>query len=260
MTKEQNNQPERPHETVILSGVMGSHSVGTNGPDSDTDIMQVVLAPVEHYLGLDLWGQQGTKEHVTETPAGRTELVQYELRKFLKLCAGFNPNVIPLLYLDTWEAQSYHGAELVWKRELFNSKKAVYAFAGYAHGQLKKMQSPEAPTGKLGAKRKALRETHGYDTKYAYHAVRLCRMLQEFILDSLEGRTPIMRVRRTDDRENLMSIRNGQWTLPEVVGHVEDELRWCEKMLGKTKLPAEPDWAGINQLSIEIIREHVRER
>lgn len=155
---------------------MGSHSVGTAGPDSDTDLMQVVLAPMEHYLGLDLWGQQGTREHVTETPDGRTELVQYELRKFLRLCAGFNPNVIPLLYLDKWEQVDDVGIQLVWKRSLFNSKKAVYAFAGYAHGQLKKMQSPEAPTGQLGAKRKALREKYGYDTKYAYHAVRLCRI------------------------------------------------------------------------------------
>lgn len=256
---EENSKPERPRETVILSGVMGSHSVGTNGPDSDTDVMQVVLAPVEHYLGLDLWGQQGTKEHITETADGRTELVQYELRKFLRLCAGFNPNVIPLLYLSRYEmffdGPSY-GMKLLQSRHLFNSKKAVYAFAGYAHGQLKKMQSPEAPTGQLGAKRKALRDRYGYDTKYAYHAVRLCRMLHEFLhIDT-------MRINRVGlDAEELMFIREGGWNLEQVVKHVEYVIKECELSLSHvSNLPDEPDWAGINQLSIDIIREHVRER
>lgn len=259
---ELNCKPEAPRETVILSGVMGSHSVGTAGPDSDTDLMQVVLAPVEHYLGLDYWGQQGTREVVTENPDGRTELVQYELRKFLRLCSGFNPNVIPLLYLPVYDAIDDAGLDIVRKRDLFNSKKAVYAFAGYAHGQLKKMQSPDAPTGTLGAKRKALREKYGYDTKYAYHAVRLCRMLREFMMDvTFWDRTPIMRVNRTAiDVAELIRIRNGEWTLGEVVDHVQDTLFTCEKLAKAGDLPDEPDWAGINRLSIDIIREHVKEK
>lgn len=254
--EKQDSKPARPPETVILSGVMGSHSVGTNGPDSDWDLMQVVLAPVEHYLGLDLWGQQGTREVVTENPDGRTELVQYELRKFLRLCAGFNPNVIPLLYLEAWETMTPAGYYIKRERHLFNSKKAVYAFAGYAHGQLKKMQSPEAPSGQLGAKRKALREKYGYDTKYAYHAVRLCRMLHEFLhLDT-------MRINRVGlDAEELMFIREGGWTLERVVKHVEYMIKECELSLPHvSNLPDEPDWTGINQLSIDIIREHVSER
>ena len=145
---------------------MGSQSVGTNTPESDTDYMEVVLAGEDVYLGMDYWGSQGTKERKTTDEQGKVvEATAYELTKFLRLCSGFNPNVIPLLWLkpEHYLILESAGKLIIENRHLFNSKVAVFSFCGYAHNQLKKMGTDGAATGRMGAKRKDLRDKFGYD-------------------------------------------------------------------------------------------------
>jgi predicted nucleotidyltransferase len=58
--------------------------------------------------------------------------------------------------------------------------------------------------------RAALEEKYGYDTKHAYHLVRLIRMCAE-ILNT--GKVIVKR----PDREELLAIRNGAWSYEELM-------------------------------------------
>lgn len=65
-----------------------------------------------------------------------------ELRKFLKLAADSNPNIIEFLYVDRLISLETP----IWKkikaqRDLILSKKARYTFAGYAHAQLERIKT-----------------------------------------------------------------------------------------------------------------------
>jgi hypothetical protein len=62
--------------------------------------MSVVIPSEDVYLGLDNWGQAGTKDVSYDDPVkGFVEHKYYELKKFIGMCAGMNPNAIPLLGL-----------------------------------------------------------------------------------------------------------------------------------------------------------------
>lgn len=239
-------------ETILIRGLMGSHSVGTDTAASDYDYMHVVAASDEVYLGLDWYGNQGTKE---ERGDG-IECVSYELKKFLRLCQNFNPNVIPLLWLDP---RDYHiltpaGQEILDAREIFNSKLAVHAFMGYAYGQLRKMENSDCPTGQMGLKRKELRDKFGYDTKFYYHCIRLARMLIEFLQSN--GKT--LNVYRKDiDAAELLELRNGKHTYPEAIVNVEFHLEWAKKIADCSTLPEEPNKLEIRQLCKKILRKHL---
>ena len=73
--------------------------------------------------------------------AGEDEELQ-ELRKFFKLAAESNPNIIEFLWVDRLISVS----SKVWEkiranRGMFLSKKARFTFSGYAHAQLKRIET-----------------------------------------------------------------------------------------------------------------------
>jgi len=96
-------------------------------------------------------------------------------------------------------------------------------------------------------KRAALEEKHGYDTKHATALIRLLRMGKEIL------ETGKVKVKRTDDREELMAIKNGIWTYEQVVEYadkIEDEVEASYK---SSKLPMMPDLKFLNGLCMELI-------
>jgi len=315
----------KPADNVIVTGTIGSHSYGTATKDSDYDYMSVVIPPADVYLGLKNWGNSGTMEHGFDDPEkGFVEHKYYELKKFIGMCAGMNPNAIPLLWLDPqhYEKLSIEGNLLVTNRHLFNSKKAFNTFSGYAHGQLHKMggifndheederllrggyitfqawaekeianerklrdlkdtgvelsrmqydqgylaallklnahakeeakRIKDGPvTGRMGAKRKEIREQYGYDTKFLFHAVRLMTMCVEFLTNPSEG---LKVYRKGIDAEFLYSIRMGALSQ-------EQGKALCDELLVKAKdavkvsdLPDEPDTERIHNLTMDMMR------
>jgi hypothetical protein len=316
----------RPSEkdTVILTGTIGSHSYGTATPTSDYDYMSVVIASPDVYLGLDGWGTAGTKDDVYEDPEkGLVEHRYFEIKKFVGMCEGMNPNAVPLLWLDPmhYEVLTPAGQLLVKNRALFNSKKAYHTFSGYAHGQLQKMggvfNDNEEPnkllkkghekfqkwadeeitilrmtrdaikagnstsdaydegylnalialrthakeeckrikdgpiTGRMGAKRKALREQYGYDTKFAFHTIRLMRMCVEFLTHPNEG---IKVYRKGIDADFLYSIRTGTFSQEEVKKMADDLFAEAKEAVKTSPLPDEPDHEAIHNLTMDLIR------
>ena len=133
---------EVPKGTCLLA-YRGSiaHGMHDPKPDSidDIDLMGIVLAPPEHYLGLQEWGSRGTVEYWR----GRYDCVFYEIRKMFTLLLQGNPNVMSLLWIkpEHYLHGSAPGRLIVENRNLFVGKHVYAAFAGYASAQLQKMET-----------------------------------------------------------------------------------------------------------------------
>jgi len=137
-------------ESIIVEMLAGSRVYGTHTPSSDEDFRGVCLAPPEIKFSVFK-----NMEQVEEK--GRDRIL-YELKKFLKLSADCNPNIIEQWFTPE---QFYIRKTPLWdklmeNRHLFISKKCKWTFSGYAHSQLLKLKShhkwlrekPKKPTRK----------------------------------------------------------------------------------------------------------------
>jgi predicted nucleotidyltransferase len=109
---------------------------GTNIATSDLDVKGVAVPPVEYYFGHDLTFEQAEQND--------PDMVVYSIKKYVKLAADCNPNIIEILFADPdkfWLVDTPEGRLLYENRFLFLSKKARYTFSGYAHAQLKRIKS-----------------------------------------------------------------------------------------------------------------------
>ena len=119
---------------VILLGLAGSYSYGTNIDGSDIDIRGVALNQKSDLIGLSQFEQ-----YVDEN----TDTVIYAFNKIIPLLLSCNPNTIELLGLNP-EHYIYLndiGQMLLDHRKLFLSKRAVNSFGGYADAQLRRLQN-----------------------------------------------------------------------------------------------------------------------
>lgn len=243
---------------LILLGQVGSKSYGTDTPESDNDYMGIVVPPLEYYIGLDhheegsqskQWAESGHLKFDRKV-IDNSEFNIFELRKFLRLSLNFNPNIIPLLYLrkEDYAVRTSLGGLLITMRHAFVSKKAYATLIGYAKSQRKAVV--DGDTGKLGMKRKDLVARYGYDVKFASHTIRILRMGIEFFQSNGE----ILNVYRETDREELIDIRNGKYSLEKWVHMVDHELDRAREMEKKNTLPDQPKYNHVNHLSSYIIK------
>lgn len=95
--------------------------------------------------------------------------------------------------------------------------------------------------------RSALEEKFGYDTKHAYHLVRLIRMCREVLMT---GKVVV----RRPDREELLAIRNGAWTYEQLIEFAErEDLALNELYNTSNALPKYPDKDKLDQLLIRLV-------
>ena len=135
-----------PHGTCLLS-YRGSIAHGMYVPNSDpnsiddVDLMGIVLAPENHYLGLTDWGSRGTKEY----KESKYDCVFYELRKAFSLLLHGNPNILSMLWIEPRHFLfiGTSGRQIIENRHLFAGKHVYASFAGYASAQLQKMETRE---------------------------------------------------------------------------------------------------------------------
>jgi predicted nucleotidyltransferase len=97
--------------------------------------------------------------------------------------------------------------------------------------------------------RAALEAKHGYDTKHAYHLVRLMRMAGEILRG--EG----VKVKRKADKDELLAIRKGAWSYDKLMEWFDAEDKLLTELYEKSTLPFEPDHQELDNLSMKLIRE-----
>jgi hypothetical protein len=98
-------------------------------------------------------------------------------------------------------------------------------------------------------KRAELEAKFGYDTKHAYHLVRLIRMCKEILQT---GKVIVKR----PDREELLAIRNGAWTYDQLIEFAEREDKELTELYNTTKiLPKTPDKDKLEKLQMELVEK-----
>ena len=239
-----------PTEHTIVYGYRGSkaHNMYINPSEpmgtDDVDYIGVWISPIDYYFGL-----KQKENH--ESFVGKDDIVMYDIKKFFKLLVKSNPNVLSLLWNNP--SMIIKGSRewdmILSNRDLFSSKQAVNSFHGYAKSQLHKMKT-NVFQGYMGEKRKKLVKEHGYDTKNASHLIRLLRMGHEF-LD-----TGKMTVFRTEDRDELIAIKRGEWTFEQVIGEADNMFNALDGVTKTSPLPDEIDLRKVNTLMVSILENY----
>lgn len=119
---------------VILLGLSGSYSYGTNNENSDIDVRGVALNMKSDLIGLTQYEQYVDNN---------TDTTIYTFNKMINLLLSCNPNTIELLGLNREHYLYLNniGEQLLDNRKMFLSKRAIQSFGGYADAQLRRLQN-----------------------------------------------------------------------------------------------------------------------
>jgi hypothetical protein len=240
---------------LILRVQVGSgvHGTAISGQD-DRDELGLCLEPPQFVTGLarvpngirgenpsvrfeqyerhTAWDRPGGVAN--RSGAGDLDVVIYSARKWARLALAGNPTVLLVLFVPDDEVvfRNEAGAELTANAHRFVSRLAAARYLGYLQGQ------QAAMTGQAGAhtNRPELVAVHGYDTKYAMHALRLGLQGVE-LLSTGRITLPVPE----PDREYLRSIRRGERPLAEVLDAIAAAEARLERLRDSASVPDEPD-------------------
>jgi len=237
--------------------IMGSIAYGVSSDNSDMDIYGFAIPPkymiFPHLIGeISGFGKQTNRfeqyqqAHI-ECKDERKEydLQIYSIVKYFQLCMDNNPNMIDSLFVpQRCVLHSTAIGNLVREnRRMFLHKGCWHKFKGYAYSQMHKMD-----TKKPEGKRKEIVEKFGYDVKFAYHVVRL---LNEVEMILTEGDLDVTR-----NREQLKSIRRGEWTETQIFEYFTMKEKSLEEVYAKSTLPYGPDENKIKELLLNCLEQH----
>ncbi len=239
--------------------IMGSTAYGcaSDQGTADWDIYGFAIPPKHiifpHMIGVikgfgnqgeafDQWQQHG----IYDADKQRSfDFQVFNIVKYFQLLYDNNPNIIDSLFVPyTCVLQSTAIGNLVRdRRKIFLSKRIWVKFKGYAYSQLKKMDSKIAIGNRLDSV-----EKYGYDVKYAYHLVRLLNEAEQILTT---GDLDLQQ-----NREQLKSIRRGDWTKEQIVQHFETKAAGLEEVFLKSDLQEVPSESRVKQLLLECLEAH----
>ncbi len=245
--------------TVLRAQVgSGVHGTAVSGQD-DRDEMGICLEPPEFVTGVarvpagtgatgarvlfeqyhrhTAWDRSGGLAN--RSGAGDLDVVVYSARKWARLALAGNPTVLLLLFVPDEEVvyRDEVGAELSANAHRFVSRRAAQRYLGYLRTQ------KAAMTGEVGARtnRPELVAEHGYDVKYAMHALRLGLQGVE-LLTTGRVTLPVPE----PDRSYLRSVRRGEVPLAEALDAVTDAEQRLVALQESPAAPPEPDAAWVD--------------
>ena len=128
------------------------------------------------------------------------------------------------------------GAELQALAPAFLSQRTGRAFLGYLGAQARSLRGERHAT-----RTRELSATHGYDTKFAMHALRIGHQGIELLRTgaiSLPVQEPA--------RDRLRAVRAGTVPLEEVLADITQLERELQELTDTSQLPPEPDHVQIN--------------
>lgn len=248
--------PDNLHYEVV----MGSQAYGVSDDASDLDIYGWAIPPKDDlfpHLRGEIAGfgaprerfEQLQQHHLNDTNSDGTaasyDVTVFSVVKYFHLAMGCNPNILDSLFAPSrWVLHCTRVGQIVRdERPLFLSQLVWPKFKGYAYSQLHKLAT-KSPTGR----RADTVAKHGYDTKYAYHVVRLlCEAEQMLVEGDLElGRDAAM----------LREIRAGAWTEEQLRAWASTKELELEAKWRSSALRPAPDEGAVKSLLLSVLEEH----
>jgi predicted nucleotidyltransferase len=243
------NAQEIAEKGLILRGLVGStvHGVTVDAHD-DRDEMGLTVEPPEYVIGLRQFEQyeyrtQGVGSGRRSGP-GDLDYVCYGLRKWVRLAAAGNPSIMLLLFTPELVTVTDAGYALRDRKGMFLSRSAGFRFLGYLESQRQQIAGEK----RVHTNRPELITEYGFDTKSAYHMVRMgLQGIELLTTGTIE--LPI----KPMNRAWLTDLRNGLHTKAEALemaGGLADILRSLAD--GGADLPEKADMAVINRWLVDV--------
>lgn len=237
---------------------MGSVAYGVSDDMSDVDVYGFCIPPKDlifpHLAGeIEGFGSkmprfyQYDPHHIQDPAKGRQyDLAIYSIVKYFDIMLECNPNMIDSLFVPRrCVLFSTPIGEMVRdRRKMFLHKGAWHKFKGYAYSQLHKI----GKANKSNPKRAANVEAYGYDTKFAYHVVRLLNEVEQIMIEH--------DLDITRNREQLKAIRRGEWTLEYLHEWFEAKEKSLEDVYASSTLRYGPDVEAIRTLLLDCLEHH----
>jgi predicted nucleotidyltransferase len=246
-------------DSVAYLTITGSQAYGVSTDSSDLDMQGFCMPPravvFPHTVGIIKgFGNQGEEfgdwqQHHIKSPDGKREydFAVYSIVKFFQLCMSMNPNMVDLLFTpENCVVVRTKISDMVREnRKLFLHKGAWHKFKGFAFAQMKKI---EGGANQSNPKRAADTAKFGYDVKFGYHVVRLMLEVEQVLT---EGDLDLQR-----NREQLKSIRRGEWPLERLKKYFEEKEVALEQVYLDSKLPYAADEEALRMLLLQCMEEH----
>jgi len=233
---------------TVLRGQVGSglHGVTVANHD-DRDEMGVCIEPPEYVIGNRRFEQYQfrTQPDGVRSGPGDLDLVVYSLRKWARLAAQGNPTILLLMFLPPHEIVTCNdiGRDILDNPERFLSRQAGHRFIGYLDSQRGRLLGEKSQR----TNRPELVHKYGFDSKFAYHAVRLGIQGVELLTTGL-----ITLPMPEPDRAWLRELRVGQHPLTEALDRMAALRSELERLTyGGSSLPEHPDRDRINTWLID---------
>ena len=259
MKKQLIHPPSFLRNNVAYEVIMGSVAYGVSNTSSDMDIYGFCVPPKHiifpHLAGvISGFGNQGQKfeqwqQHrvFNESAKKEYDFSIYSIIKYFHLCMNNNPNIIDSLFVPRrCILHSTQVAEHIREhRKDFLHKGSWHKFKGYAYSEVHKMKIKDP---EKGSTRYEMVQKYGYDLKFAYHVVRLLNEVEQIMI---EKDLDLQR-----NREELKSIRNGEWTKEQILKYFEKKEKVLEEVYIKSDLPHSPNEDKIKTILLECLEMH----
>ena len=154
-----------------------------------------------------------------------------------------SPTVLLLLFVDGDDIvqRDTIGEELQALAPAFVNKRTGQAFLGYLDAQRRGLVGDRHAT-----RTRELSERHGYDTKYAMHALRIAVQGIELVTER-RITLPVPEPHRA----RLMAVRRGEPSLDEVVEELDRSSAALAELIENSDLPATPDAARVDRFLVD---------
>lgn len=248
--------PKHVLDGIQMEVMVGSVAYGVESDTSDIDIYGFSIPPKEmifpHLQGEILgFGRQTSRFSQYQQHDIRDyqkekiyDITVYSIIKYFQLCMDNNPNMIDSLFVPRRCVlfTTKIGEMVRENRKLFLHKGSWFKHKGYAFSQVHKMNTKN-PEGK----RKEIVEKYGYDVKFGMHCVRLLNQIEQILT---EGDLDLER-----NREQLKSIRRGEWKQEDIINYFNKKERELESLYTNSNLRYSPDEEKIKQLLMNCLEE-----
>lgn len=231
--------------STVYLGETGEDDLDLAGVFIETPQQAIMHSPQSQSIRTQLEGERSR--------VGDIDIIMHPLRKFAHLLAKGNPSILTQAFSPNvviggswWPkyVQRLHGRAV--------SQQAGAAFQGYLVQQMERWQGKR---GQKNVSRPELVEAYGFDTKYAYHAIRLGIQGVEYLAT---GKLTLPMPRATV--QELRAVRTGGYTEKQALAWADSVLAELQDVRLRSPLPARPNLVGLESIVAEAYLTEWRDR